>query len=369
MTTRAITSKTKSKSTTKKEDKPIVEITCTCCGETKHDTEFYSSQSEIFKANNKMCICKNCVIEIFDFYKAKYKDDEQASIYRTCELLDVYYTENLIESSRKEMLKRGSETGSVMKFYMKNVGMNQYKNMSFEDREITHIHAKEILYEKELAELTETKKEKKAKEDCMKLIGYDAFSSEPVKEKKALYSKLVGFLDSSTLKDNFKIPIVIQIVKMFNQADQLDRALSEHLSNPDVILKSSDDINRIIGAKQKITSAVLSMAKDNGISVNYSNNKSKGAGTLTGIIKELQEIGFEDADVNLFDVETLGGIKHVADESNKSIAEQLQFDENDYTEMISEQKILIEKFQKSSDKMEEENRKIKTILNLNGLKY
>ena len=45
--------------------------------------------------------------------------------------------------------------------------------------------------------------------------------------------------------------------------------------------------------------------------------------------------------------------------SNKSILEQLMFDENDYTEMIKEQRILIDDYKNKYQKLEEENRLLK----------
>jgi hypothetical protein len=104
------------------------------------------------------------------------------------------------------------------------------------------------------------------------------------------------------------------------------------------------------------------MAKDNGISENYSNNKSKGAGTLSGMIKELQEKGIYNAEVNVYDIETCDGMKQVADISNKSILEQLILNENDYVEMIKDQRDLIQDFQTKAEKYEEECRILKIKL-------
>jgi hypothetical protein len=103
----------------------------------------------------------------------------------------------------------------------------------------------------------------------------------------------------------------------------------------------------------------MKLAAENGISVKHNNQKSKGAGTLSGIIKTLQEKGFEEAEVNLFDIETAQGIKQVADLSNKSIINQLQFDENDYTSMIIEQREIIQELDAKVIKLEEENRLLK----------
>ncbi|PLR72998.1 hypothetical protein CYJ37_12170 [Bacillus sp. UMB0728] len=128
---------------------------------------------------------------------------------------------------------------------------------------------------------------------------------------------------------------------------------------------SSGGIKTLIDSKQKILSSLLKLAEDNGISVKHNNQKSKGAGTLTGIIKTLQEKGFEQGEVNLFDIETSLGMRQVADLSNKSIFAQLQFDENDYTQMILEQREIIQELEAKASKFEEENRLLKKEL----LKY
>jgi hypothetical protein len=103
----------------------------------------------------------------------------------------------------------------------------------------------------------------------------------------------------------------------------------------------------------------MKLAAENGISVKHNTQKSKGAGTLTGIIKTLQEKGFEEGEVNLFDIETSQGIRQVSDLSNKSIVAQLQFDENDYTSMLMEQREIIQELDNKVMKLEEENRLLK----------
>ncbi|KAF6627035.1 hypothetical protein H6F38_23150 [Paenibacillus sp. EKM208P] len=115
-------------------------------------------------------------------------------------------------------------------------------------------------------------------------------------------------------------------------------------------------------AKDKLLKSVLALAKDNGISENHNNKKSKGAGTLSGIIKELQEKGFEEANVNVFDIDTTEGMRQVADISHKSIINQLQFDENDYAEMISEQREKIVTLENDNSTLKEENRNLKITL-------
>ena len=191
----------------------------------------------------------------------------------------------------------------------------------------------------------------------LNVLGYDPFDSENDYDKKNLYNKLIDFLDDSTLEDSFKLPIVIEIVKSFNQIDKINQAIA-NLTKKD-IEREAARIKSLISTKKDIMSGILSMAKDNGISVNHSNNKSVGAGTLSGIIKQLQEKGVEAAEINLYDVETCQGMRQVADISNKSIMNQLMLNDNDYTDMIAEQRTMIKDLQIKVDALQEENRLLK----------
>jgi hypothetical protein len=197
------------------------------------------------------------------------------------------------------------------------------------------------------------------------MLNYDPFEFEAKEDKRHLYNKLVDFLDEGTLEDNFKLPTVIEIVKGFNQIDKINNAISAITSDAKNLVKNTGAINSLIGSKEKILKTCLALAKDNGISVNHNNTKSKGAGTLTGIIKTLQEKGFEEASVNLFDIETCEGMLQVANISNQSIMKQLNFDENDYTNMILDQRQMIQDLDAKVIRLEEENR----LLKIENLKY
>jgi hypothetical protein len=201
----------------------------------------------------------------------------------------------------------------------------------------------------------------KNKLDVLRMLNYDPFEGENETDKRQLYNLLVDFLDESTLEDSFKLSAVIQIVKGFNQIDKINQGLALITSDINNLSSQVGGIKSLIDAKEKMMRAILGFAKDNGISENYSTNKSKGAGTLSGIIKMLQERGFTEADVNLFDVETAQGLKQVADISNESILKQLQFDENDYTDMITQQRELIQDLDTRLKICEEENRKLKIL--------
>lgn len=74
----------------------IDKIICTSCGKEKKATSpgnrFYQSQSTLYKYYKHIPICKDCIGEIFDSYKSKYKDDK-LTMYHLCRLLDLPYSE------------------------------------------------------------------------------------------------------------------------------------------------------------------------------------------------------------------------------------------------------------------------------------
>jgi hypothetical protein len=142
-------------------------------------------------------------------------------------------------------------------------------------------------------------------------------------------------------------------------------AIATITGDAEKIASNVGGIKSLIEAKDKLYKSALALAKDNGISVNHNNNKSKGSGTLTGTIKKLQEIGLSEAMINLFDIETSEGIRQVANMSNENIRKQIIFDENDYSDMLADQRKIIEDMDKKLITLEEENRllKIKIIYN------
>lgn len=340
-------------------------IKCTCCGNERLESDYYASQSYIYKHTNKLSVCKMCLWDYVITEDNGYNIDKMTDVLQ---MIDKPLIGFLLEASIEEAERDNKNT---FKVFMKNLGMKQYRFLRWKDGDNSLNKLKINNEEKiEVKSSTATEEEidetldmdNKNKEDVLKMLGYDPFESESKADKRYLYNRLVDFLDESTLEDSFKLPAVIEIVKSFNQIDKINLAISKITASSDSISNNVGSINSLITAKEKMLKSVLALAKDNGISVNHNNNKSKGGGTLTGIIKQLQEKGFEEADINIFDVETSQGMLQVADISNRSIMNQLQFDENDYTNMLMEQRELLENFDKKNITLEEENRKLKKEL-------
>ena len=76
-------------------------------------------------------------------------------------------------------------------------------------------------------------------------------------------------------------------------------------------------------------------------------------------MKEMEENDFEAIKVNLFDIKQAEAFKQIADLSNQSIMDQLTFDNSDYSDIVKEQRELIQKYETELDTYKEENRILK----------
>jgi hypothetical protein len=102
-----------------KKDKLI----CTSCGNEKDiNREFYSSNSPFHKHTGKLHVCKQC------FWNFIGEDIEKLKL--SLRMIDKPFIVELLRSSRTEAEENGK---NVIKLYMKNVGMPQYKTFTWDD--------------------------------------------------------------------------------------------------------------------------------------------------------------------------------------------------------------------------------------------
>ncbi|WEG18512.1 hypothetical protein PQ478_08520 [Alkalihalophilus pseudofirmus] len=323
-------------------------IKCLKCETERAHKEFYMASSTFVYSNGKVPICKKCLLEIVG------DCENEEDIIHLLQIMDKPFKKDFWETAVN------SESNTFGK-YMSIVGMKQNRDFTFKDSDFETRGSTSKKDETEIISAPQ-ESEDRNRDDVIRILGYDPFIGENPSDKRQLYNNLIDYLDDSTLEDSFKLPAVIEIVKTYNQIDKINLAIANITSDPTGITKSTGGIKSLMDAKKGMLASILALAKDNGISANHNNNKSKGSGTLSGIIKQLQEKGFEEAEVNLFDVETSQGMLQVANLSNESIIKQLQFDENDYSEMLIEQRDIIDKMTSKNAQLEEENRKMKKQL-------
>jgi hypothetical protein len=356
---------------------------CPMCGKHKDiETKFYYDTDPLMGGESFSRICRECAKKIAlrvdkngQEHEPTKESVQKALFYLNKPFLEVVWNASIQES---ENLVTGKVKNNVWTSYIKNIQMQQYVGMGYLDSDF---FKEKIVYEDEIEkqkqeDLSEDVVEmfKINKKTVLRFLGYDPFENEPASEQPLLYAKLVGYFDESVKDDGLKLEAVIEIVQSFKDIKAINDAISQYKkqlgSNPGVIAT----IKSLAETKQKMISSALALAKDNGISENNNNRKSKGAGTLTGIIKELQELNLDGAELNTFDYETNQAIDDIMTRNHQNQLRQLNPDENDWEKEVIHQKELLFKLQKERDNavefsrlLKKENKDLKDFLKEKGL--
>lgn len=102
---------------------------CNCCGEEKELNEYYKSQSNLYKADGKLPICKDCVMEIYEENLQVYKDEEKA-LYKTLFNLDIYFD---LKLCKRALIDTYNTDKHILKSYLSNINLVQYKGKTSKD--------------------------------------------------------------------------------------------------------------------------------------------------------------------------------------------------------------------------------------------
>lgn len=368
---------------TKAAEEANEEYLCYCCGEVKKRSSFYQS-TDPFNSVGVNPFCKSCIEKIGRNYNEKtkcYGDVTKTSLCNALERLDKPYLEKLWDSSYNEVhdpsLKQPKT--NIWSAYIKNVGLQQYNGLRWRDGDIFQDNktSGEICDSKITSTMTpEVLDEYNTnKKDVIRLIGYDPFANYPVEQDlPVLYAQLISFIDDETKNDGMKMNAVIQIVKAFNQIHKVNDAIDELSADTKKLNSNNGTIKQHADTISKLLAGANALAKDNGISVNFNNSKSKGQNTLTGKMKELDLIGFRDAKINMYDIDYCKGMQQVAEISAKAQVDQIGFDENVMLEINNIRREIVDDLQKQRDKAVErarvllvENKDLKDFLRDKGL--
>jgi len=359
------------------------EYLCYCCGEKKKKTSFYTT-TDPFNGVGVNPFCKLCIEKIARNYNSKtgqYGEVTKASICDALERMDLPYMERLWEASYNEVhdpsLKQPKT--NIWSAYITNVKLPQYRGMRWRDGDLFKDgdKVKGDTEDKISSTMTPEVLEecKTNKRDLIRLIGYDPFANYPVEQDlPVLYAQIISFIDEETKNDGMKMNAVIQIVQAFNQIQKLNDAINELLADTSRLNSNNGVIKQHSDTIAKLLSGANALAKDNGISVNFNNNKSKGQNTLTGKMKELDQIGFRDSKINMYDIDYCEGMRQVAEISARAQIDQIGFDENTMNTINNIRRELVDELQVKLDKANErarlllvENKDLKDFLRDKGL--
>lgn len=377
-------------------DKPLPankqkgEKVCNFCHESKKLTNFYISKSPLYSVDERVPVCKDCVIS------ASLNEDgtiNELELNKILKKIDKPYYKDLIESAITGFKNEHSYVEDnkvqyygkeILQRYFRLIAMRQDINKSYEDSEKDNfIHptsntpksTKERIAKK-YDDIKENKNDyqpirksdgdtKWTKEDKQNMkyviskLGYDPFESVGLDDfdRKYCFNLLSGYFDTpGILEDGHKKQCVIEITMSYCQCRKITEELNLELSRSD---SNEKKVSSLTSAKSSLLSSIATIAKDNNISSNYNKNSSQGQDSISSMMKEMEKNGFEEIKVNLFDIKTSEAFKQIDAISNENIANQLTLDTSEYSDMVKEQREMIKNFESELEQLKEENRNLK----------
>lgn len=347
-------------------DKPRKQAVCDCCTTTRTIEDFpYVSGADIYvvgeNGRKRATFCMYCCVKFCERMEKKYGNQYKA-LYRLCAFIGLYYDDALAhrvweEDREYENGERVSEFISPYELYIRAIQDDPRKERrSFMDEDCVPF---EYIVRKQrnsssLDELSEADIE--ARNSVIEKFHKDPFQDEPVADRGRLYADLVTMYDDAMAEDLVKQNAAIEIVKSFYRAEIIGRTIQRLQSSAESIVDNSKVLKELAEQKDKEIKTVTQFSKDHGFAQRYATAKSKGAGTLSSVVRDGKEKHFDRLAVNKFDIETSNAMQQVADISFRAIQNQVQFTTDDYRKMVEEQAETIKEMRETNAKLQEANR-------------
>ena len=358
----------KTTSTKKTSDEP--KYLCHHCLKEKKKSDFYVSTDPNI-LTGVVALCKDCTRKIalnWDENRGEFGICTKKSVMSALEYIDKPFLNKVWDASYAEWANQEGQIRrtTIWDAYIKNIAMVQYRGMRWRDGDIFQTYIEDA---KQVAALESGNKEaaqtlidsqevsnefEKNRKDVIRLLGYDPFEGEKLEDQPLLYSQLIGYLDlGGDNEDMMRTSSAITIVRGFLQQTKLDDKIAKAMANSNI---NASELKTLLDSKQKISSTISQLAEQSCLSLKHSKNASKGEDTFTGKTKKMKDMNLREAENNAFDIGTCEGMRQVADISNASILKQIHLDENDYTEMLGQQREMIVKLQRQADENMEKAR-------------
>ena len=348
---------------------------CTCCGKPKVQDEYFLVYAETdmgrIAPDGKMYshICKDCCKKLYEYlyYEKANKDGEEAMKW-LCSYLNIYF-DDITYFKAKDAMDKNGKKNHIVEEYMNVVSRSAtLKGKTFlESPNIGSVNsgsggssekAEKIIKSVDGSVSNDTesvwsKEDLNAKRLVLKMVGYDPFYYEDEETRKILYKDLLGMLEQGMELDGMKVQGAIQIVLGFKNI----RELSEKYKQKTMADAPVKELKEIADLKKKELDTITDFSKNNGFGERFAISKAKGENTFTGIMAKMNEMKYEDAILNMYDIETSKSINQAAEASFAAIFSQLNMSEAEVYKTCQDQlKKLVE--------MQRENTTLKENLRL-----
>ena len=366
----ALSQEMQEKGNAKKIGKNIAIFACPRCGETSKDA-FYPSYNNINKVSKKTIYCKKCINEIYSESLDLLKNDKLA-IMHVCQILNIPFDERTYnsckeledEETKKLLMETYFHKLSIYKpiyeigdsYIEGDTFLVKYNSMTADECE-----KYQSFFDENKEHLQQIKKTdenvKRNREDVIKIVGVDPFSNYPEEEAAELYASLLDFIDEDVDPPRFLLNIYIEIVKNFYLLDKINEEMLIQTSDSDNLFANAKQIKTLNDTKVNIQNTINKIAADNQISLRTAQNKGDKSKKFTYIVRKLMEYeDLDDVKSNVFDIKTSKAMAEVEKQSFGNMISQLNIEENDYINVLANQRDRIAELEGELIKTKEKNR-------------
>lgn len=336
------------------------------CGEVKQRSDFYVSSDPACKPGITR-ICKACCKDLampINIRTGKPSEPTMDSIKNYLEYVDKPFINAVwdacVIASKSETPTNGMNgTTDLFGQYALNISLSQHATKRWREGDVFNTDADLPILTVDGDRMQAIIEQyEKNKSDTLRLLGYDPFELEQEEDKPFLYAQFIGYcdIDEDVSSDMMRVSSIIEIVKGFSHIEKMNNIISALMNDTKRLDKNIATIRALEDTKSKITGSIQKLAMESCISLKNNKSVKRGDDTFTGRTRKLRDMNLRDAEVNGFDIGTCRGMRQVADISNQSILNKIRLDENDYSEMLAEQRIMITKYISMAEKYEEQAR-------------
>lgn len=192
----------------------LTKIICSKCGKEKSEREFLFSSSELYKNNNKIPICKECLNIRFKTIYNAYNGDLKLALQHFCLNFDIYFDEEVFNDMSNIKLH------NFVIEYLKKINRNKVnKNRSSLDNLIYIYSTEKCVDERtEFIDNTTLKNTFEITNNMLKRWGKNKFTNEELEILEYKYEELISEYPSEKYQER-------EIIKDICQIEiQMDRA-------------------------------------------------------------------------------------------------------------------------------------------------
>lgn len=355
---------------------------CTMCNKDLPAGDFWTSYSYInsgrtdIDSKMHLPVCRTCSQKLFDYYyeKVHHKSYVKAMEHICCDLnlywdIDIFNTcKEVYEKNQRKLHIMSEYIGALGRRGANFIGQTYWDSPTIVNRNITIVQGQNQDFEKKLINpednpellkdgwdtpLDWEREDAENRKKIIRVYRYDPFEYETDEDKKALYRDLAAMLDDAMEDDFVKSRGALEVVRGFNRIEKLGKKIA-------ILEKEETEatiVQKYVDMKTKERASITAYCKDNGFASSYGTKKSKGAGTLSGIMSEMNEKQYERGILNRFDVKTSESIQQAANASVRAIFDQLNIGGNEQYTIIQQQRDQLSSLQKKLNQVEEDLRK------------